>query len=232
MLGAPPQASSIGGVFATNISGARRVVSGAARDHLLGIRAVNGQGEIFKSGGRVMKNVTGYDLCRGLSGSWGTLAIMTEVTAKVLPRPEETRTLILQGQPDDIAVEALCAAMGTPFEVSAAVHLQAGLATRLHMESLSSLETSLTALRVENFSSSVAYRAEQLTRRFSPYGELIELDNDDSLAFWQECESFLSSSRARIRFGAFRQSRHLAPVSFRLLRVSAAAMLVMTGRGV
>ena len=115
---------TIGGAFAANLSGARRIRVGAARDHLLGVRAVNGRGEVFKSGGRVMKNVTGYDLCRGLAGSWGTLAVMCEVTFKVLPLPEETATLILLGLPDEIAVEVLCDAMATPFEVSGAVHLQ------------------------------------------------------------------------------------------------------------
>ena len=118
------RAATIGGVFATNLSGARRIMVGAARDHLLGVRAVNGRGEIFKSGGRVMKNVTGFDLCRGLAGSWGTLAVMSEVTFKVLPMPEHTETLVLLGLPDEIAIEVLCAAMGTPFEVSGAVHLQ------------------------------------------------------------------------------------------------------------
>src|SRR6478672_7162053 len=113
---------TIAGVFATNLSGARRIRVGAARDHLLGVRAVSGSGEVFKSGGRVMKNVTGLDLCRGLAGSWGTLAVMCEVTFKVQPIPEETATLILLGLPDEIATEVLCDAMTTPYEVSGAVH--------------------------------------------------------------------------------------------------------------
>ena len=95
MLGGEGSQATIGGVFAANVSGARRVAIGAARDHLLGIRGVNGRGDVFKSGGRVMKNVTGYDLCRGLSGSWGTLAVLSEVTFKVLPAPEDTATLVL-----------------------------------------------------------------------------------------------------------------------------------------
>src|SRR5215470_15147328 len=149
---------TIGGVFATNLCGARRIRVGAARDHLLGVRAVSGTGEVFKSGGRVMKNVTGLDLCRGLAGSWGTLAVMCEVTFKVQPIPEETATLILLGLPDEIAVEVLCDAMTTPYEVSGAVQMQPALVARLWHDGLRAQAQAVTALRLENFAKSVAYR--------------------------------------------------------------------------
>ncbi|HZT47284.1 MAG TPA: glycolate oxidase subunit GlcE [Hyphomicrobiaceae bacterium] len=177
---------TIGGVFATNISGARRIRAGAARDHLLGLRAVNGRGEIFKAGGRVMKNVTGYDLCRGLAGSWGTLAVMCEVTFKVQPMPEDTATLILLGLPDEIAIEVLCDAMGTPFELSGAVHLQPALVARLWHEGLRRQGQAITALRLENFAKSVAYRKGRLKEHLRAYGDIHDLDGENSLAFWGE----------------------------------------------
>ncbi len=177
---------TIAGVFATNLSGARRIRVGAARDHLLGVRAVSGSGEIFKSGGRVMKNVTGIDLCRGLAGSWGTLAVMCEVTFKVQPVPEETATLILLGLPDEIAVEVLCDAMTTPYEVSGAVHLQPSLVARLWHEGLRRQGQAVTAIRLENFAKSVAYRKGRLKEHLKAYGEIHDLDTENSLAFWGE----------------------------------------------
>jgi glycolate oxidase FAD binding subunit len=181
-----PGQGTIGAVFATNLSGARRISAGAARDHLLGLKAVTGRGESIKSGGRVMKNVTGYDVGRGLAGSWGTLAVMTEVTFKVLPVPEAIATLILSGLPDEIGVEVLCSALGTPYEVSGAVHLQQGPAGRLWHSALKSLGTSVTALRIETFASSVAYRTEKLKTLLQPYGEIHVLDTPASQAFWDE----------------------------------------------
>jgi glycolate oxidase FAD binding subunit len=177
---------TIGGAFATNLSGARRIAVGAARDHLLGVRGINGRGEVFKSGGRVMKNVTGYDLCRGLAGSWGTLAVLSEVTFKVLPAPEDTSTLILFGLPDEFAAEVLCTAMASPFEVSGAVHLQPALAARLEQQALRSQEQAVTALRIENFAKSVAYRRDKLKDLLKVYGAMHELDRRDSLQFWSE----------------------------------------------
>lgn len=194
MLGQSPGATTVGGLAATNLSGARRVYAGAARDNLLGIRAINGRGEPFKSGGRVMKNVTGYDLVRGIAGSWGTLAVLTECTFKVLPKPEESRTLLIPRQPDAIAIELMCAAMGTPYEVSGALHLQAPLAARLKLDAARHLGDAVTALRIENVSTSIAYRITQLKKRFLPYGEIVELQHDASEAFWRELQwlSFLS----------------------------------------
>ena len=186
LTGGNSREGTIGGVFATNISGARRIRVGAARDHLLGLRAVNGRGEIFKSGGRVMKNVTGLDLCRGLAGSWGTLAVMCEVTFKVQPMPEDTATLILLGLPDEIAVEVLCDAMATPFEVSGAVHLQRALVARLWHEGLRRQGQAITALRLENFAKSVAYRKGRLKEHLRAYGDIHEFDGGNSLAFWGE----------------------------------------------
>ena len=116
---------TVGGMVATNFSGSRRILSGSVRDHVLGVQAVNGSGETIRAGGRVMKNVTGYDLSRALSGSWGTLAVMTEVALKVLPAPREVRTVLCFGLADPNGIEALCLAMGTPFEVSGTVHMHA-----------------------------------------------------------------------------------------------------------
>jgi glycolate oxidase FAD binding subunit len=186
MLGGEGSQATIGGVFAANVSGARRVAVGAARDHLLGLRGINGRGEIFKSGGRVMKNVTGYDLCRGLSGSWGTLAVLSEVTFKVLPALEDTATLVLLDLPDDIAVEVLCTAMASPFEVTGAVHLQAPLAARLEHPGLKGLNEAVTALRLESFTKSVAYRRERLKDLLKVYGDIHELERDTSRMFWGE----------------------------------------------
>lgn len=191
---------TIGAVFATNLSGPRRILVGAARDHFIGMRGVNGRGETFKSGGRVMKNVTGYDLARALAGSWGTLAVMSEVTMKVLPRAEETRTLLLTGLTDDIAVEAMCAAMGLPYEVSGAVHLQAELAAHMSDKALADAGESVTALRLENFSASVAYRAERLMGAIGAFGNISELDDARSETFWRDIRSlaFLKGSDSQI----------------------------------
>lgn len=177
---------TIGGVFAANLSGARRVVAGAARDHLIGLKGIDGSGEMFKSGGRVVKNVTGYDVARGLCGSWGTLAVMTEATFKVLPWPESSATLVFSGLPDDLAIEALCASLGTPYEVSAAAHLPQAMATRLEMKALASLGKPLTLMRIENFAKSVAYRADALRKALAVYGAAHLLDHPDSTALWAE----------------------------------------------
>lgn len=184
MLGEEKGQGTIGAVFATNLSGARRIQVGAARDHFLGVKAVSGHGELFKSGGRVMKNVTGVDLCRGISGSWGTLAVMSEVTMKVLPRAEATRTLLFTGLTDEVAVEAMCEAMGTPFEVSGTVHLHSDFAKDLIDPDILRRPAPVTALRLENFKSFLDYRAGRLADALAAYGKPQELDDAASRDFW------------------------------------------------
>lgn len=185
-LGTYAGSQTIGAVFACNLSGARRISAGAARDHLLGIKGVNGRAELFKSGGRVMKNVTGIDVARGMAGSWGTLGAVTEVTFKVLPIPEDTATLVYTGLTDDLAVELMCAAMGSPYEVSGTVHLPANLTARLLHDELRAAGRSLTAIRLENFPRSVAYRKERMRQLLKVYGPPLELDQESSLKFWGE----------------------------------------------
>ena len=170
LLGGPERRGTIGGVLAGNLSGPRRFKAGAARDHFLGVSAVSGRGEIFKAGGKVVKNVTGYDMCKLIAGSWGTLAIMDEVTVKVLPAPEETVTLILHGQDVAKAVEAMTAALQSPHEISGAAHLPA---------------TGETLLRVEGFPNSVRARADATRQLMSAFsGEIEELDKEASAARW------------------------------------------------
>lgn len=184
--GARPDQLTVGGAFATNISGARRIATGGARDHLLGIRAVTGRAEVFKSGGRVMKNVTGLDVSRGVTGSWGTLAVITEATFKVAPSPETTTTLVIPGLPDDLAVEALTTAMGSPFEVSGAAHLPKRVAARLTNSALAGVGEALTLLRLEYFSSSIDTRRKKLAAALKVYGEPLTIAAADSTKLWRD----------------------------------------------
>jgi glycolate oxidase FAD binding subunit len=184
MLGEEAENGTIGAVFAANLSGSRRVQAGAARDHFLGMQAINGRGETFKSGGRVMKNVTGYDLCRGVAGSWGTLAVLSEVTMKVLPRAEASRTLIYKGLTDDVAVDAMCTALCTPFDVSGAVHLQANFASEMLDSEVLRRPEPVTALRLENFKKFLGYRTGKLREALAAFGEPVELDDNASSQFW------------------------------------------------
>ncbi|MFQ5984516.1 MAG: glycolate oxidase subunit GlcE [Alphaproteobacteria bacterium] len=186
LWGEVPGGATVGGVIACNLSGPRRVKAGAARDHFLGVAAVTGRGEAIKAGGRVVKNVTGYDLCKLLAGSYGTLAVMTEVTVKVLPAPEQTRTNLLFGCDDEAGIQALGEAMQSPHEVSGAAHLPAPVAARSGVSEVKAAGAAVTAVRVEGPGSSVRERCRALHETLAAHRPVGELDTPDSLAFWRE----------------------------------------------
>ncbi|MGJ8603055.1 MAG: FAD-binding protein [Marivita sp.] len=166
---------TIGGVVAANVSGPRRVSVGACRDFMLGVRYVDGTGTTVKNGGRVMKNVTGYDLVKLMSGSWGTLGVLSEVSLKVLPQPETAACVMIDGLSDAEAVAAMARALGSPFEVSGAAHLPVGTDG-----------TPVTMLRVEGFAGSVAYRADQIAGLFSDLAVRIERDPEAVATQWAQ----------------------------------------------
>lgn len=165
---------TIGGVVAANVSGPRRPQVGACRDSLIGVRYVDGTGTVIKNGGRVMKNVTGYDLVKLMAGSYGTLGVLSEVSFKVLPKPDTETTLSIQGQSVDAAVAAMSAALGSPFEVSGAAHGPI------------STDGAPTYLRIEGFETSVEYRAEELRKLLSGFGEIAISDAEGSRTLWKE----------------------------------------------
>jgi len=185
LLGAPDVAT-IGGMIGAGLAGPRRIKAGGARDHLLGAHAVSGFGDSFKAGGRVVKNVTGYDLCKLLAGSWGTLAVMTEVTLKVMPRPETERTLALRGLDDVAANRAMTAALGSPFDVSGAAHLPnpAFPAASGALADLGSRREAATLLRLDGITASAVHRAAALGELLAPFGTAEILEDAASAAAW------------------------------------------------
>ncbi|NRP71491.1 putative FAD-linked oxidoreductase [Ensifer psoraleae] len=175
---------TIGGVFAANVSGPRRYVSGAARDSLLGVRFVNGAGDVIKAGGRVMKNVTGLDLVKLMAGSYGTLGILTEVTFKVLPLPPTAATVVVSGLNDAEAAAAMAETMALPVEASGAAHLPESVRGRFLDGALP--EGAATVLRLEGLAESVDIRAGKLTAALSRFGPVARLDAAATGALWAE----------------------------------------------
>jgi glycolate oxidase FAD binding subunit len=183
VLGGEIGAGTIGGAIAANLSGPRRIKAGAARDHFLGFNAVSGRGDTFKSGGRVVKNVTGYDLCKLIAGSWGTLAAMTDVTIKTLPKAETEETILVLNLDDVTARKVMAAATGSYGDVSAAAHLPAAVAARI--AETASAQAAVTAFRLEGVAPSVKQRKTVLEKLLSPFGSLGTLAQESSRAFWR-----------------------------------------------
>ena len=166
---------TIGGVIAGNISGPRRIQAGAARDFLLGVRYVDGMGQVIRNGGRVMKNVTGYDLVKLMAGSWGTLGVLSEVSLKVLPAVDHVAVLLIEGLDVAQAVEVMSLALGAPYDVTGAAHVPVGLDGE-----------PVTMIRLEGFEESVRYRAGRLSEMLAGFGEVkVEADPVRTAAGWR-----------------------------------------------
>jgi glycolate oxidase FAD binding subunit len=186
LLGAPRGAGTIAGTIAVGLAGPRRIKAGGVRDHLLGAHAVSGFGDSFKTGGKVVKNVTGYDLCKLLAGSWGTLSVMTEVTLKVLPKAETERTLVLRGLDDVAANRAMTVALGSPFDVSGVAHLPASI-FRSDGDGLTGLGTSqqgVTLIRLEGIGASVPHRAGSVSQALAAFGAADMIEDAASASVW------------------------------------------------
>jgi glycolate oxidase FAD binding subunit len=163
--------STLGGIVAANLSGPRRIAWGAMRDHVMGIRAVNGKGEVFRSGGRVLKNVTGLDLCKLLTGSHGTLGVITEVTLKVLPAPQASGTVTVKVPDLGTGVAALSAGLGSPYGVSGAALLPDS-------------EGATALLRIEDFAEFVTYRCGRLRDDLARFGPVAVEQGTEAL--WRD----------------------------------------------
>ncbi len=177
---------TLGGVLACNLAGPRRARAGSARDFFLGFAAVNGRGEAWKAGGKVVKNVTGYDMCKLQAGAFGTLSLITEATLKVMPKPEAACTVLLHGLADEVAISTLLRAMNTPHEVSGAAHLPASLARRSGVTAVAGGLSAITALRLEGPAPSVNYRVRALE---SLFGRGDRLEQAESERLWTEVGS-------------------------------------------
>jgi len=180
---------TIGGLVATALSGPRRVSAGAVRDSLIGLRFVNGAGEILNTGGRVMKNVTGLDLVKIQCGGHGTLGLILEATFKLLPRPETEATIVLRRLDDDSAIDAMSRSLGSPYSVSGAATIHAGMGR----------DFPRTVLRLEGFAESVAYRIERLQSLLAEFDPRHVLEPDDSRRLWRAIRDleFLAEPRDR-----------------------------------
>ncbi|HXC26981.1 MAG TPA: FAD-binding protein [Stellaceae bacterium] len=182
LLGQAHGSQTLGGIIACNLSGPRRIKAGAARDHFLGFTAVSGRAEAFKAGGKVVKNVTGYDLPKLMAGSYGTLAALAEVTVKVLPRPETAATILVCGTAPDNSVQLMSAALGSPHEVSGAAYLPPETPRLAPLPAASGV----VALRVEGPAPSVAFRRDALLAELKGGGETASLGDADTTALWRD----------------------------------------------
>ena len=192
---AQPDAATLGGVVATNFSGPRRFSRGTVRDYVIGISAVDGRGVPFKGGGRVVKNVAGYDFCKLLTGSLGTLGVISQITLKVVPIPEASR--LLECAPVDFDhAERLLAALVASRTAPTAIELLAGPAWGKELTLLVGLEG--TAAEVQ-------WMAGQLHKEWAEQGirDARSLSDQEEVAMWRRLTEFPSASGEDAAAGGF-----------------------------
>lgn len=213
---------TIGGLVAAALSGPRRISAGAVRDGLIGLKFINGAGEILNSGGRVTKNVTGLDLVKIQCGAHGTLGLIVEATFKLLPKPRQEATIILTHLDHVGAVAAMTAALCSPFGISGAARLQEGQGR----------DFSRTLLRLEGFEDSVAYRVERLRSELARFGTPYVIDAADSRRLWRAVRDvdFLAEPRERAIWRVSVQPSH-APRWLARLGATALASILDWGGG-
>jgi len=177
---------TIGGVLSCNFAGPRRFKVGSARDHILGFQGVNGKGEIIKSGGTVVKNVTGYDLCKVITGSFGTLSVFTEISIKVLPKPDLTKTLVIENQHLKKGLEYLTTSLASSSDPSGAVFYPEYFRSQFTLNDLTT-EGPITAIRIEGSKLSIDERIKQLLNELViNKKEVSILDSEQSNIFWED----------------------------------------------
>lgn len=186
LFGGAAGQGTLGGAIGCNLSGPRRIAAGAARDHVLGFSGVNGLAEPFKAGGRVVKNVTGFDLSKLLTGSFGTLAILSHVTLKVLPAPEEAHSILVFGADAHAANDIMGLALRSPHELSGAAYLPTRAAARSQVASIAHAAQPVVVLRLEGAAPSVAARSAALQVLLNGRGAIAELTTHESRAVWRE----------------------------------------------
>ncbi len=186
LYGGVAGSGTLGGIIACNLSGPARIRSGAARDHVLGLDAIGGRGEKFHSGGRVVKNVTGFDLSKVMAGSFGTLGVMTSITVRALPASEKLRTVLIFGLDWEQAVEAMGAALRSPHDINGAAHLPVNAAALSKVGYMSGAQRPVTALRIEGPGPSAAARCAALRELLVPFGDTEELHGHNSGILWRE----------------------------------------------
>ncbi len=188
---------TIGGVMSCNFAGSRRFKAGSIRDHILGFKGINGRGEVIKSGGTVVKNVTGYDLSKILSGSFGTLTVLSEITIKVLPKPESNKTLFINNPHLKKGLDYLNISLSSSSDPSGAVFYPENFRSFFTFNDLT-FSGPITAIRIEGSTSSIDHRIKKLTNELKVTSdEIVVLSKDQSDIFWEDTRNLKVFSKLK-----------------------------------